>query len=249
MDILLTVENINKFFGGVAAITDLSFDLRQGELLGLIGPNGAGKTTLFNMISGFLEPDKGRINFQGQSIIGLPPHKIVMRGITRTFQIPKPFHSLSCLENIIVSMIPHLPADKEEARRIKEKSQTIMKITGLHPKGDMLPSVLTQGDLKKLEIARALATKPKLLLLDEPFAGLTSTDIAHLSSVIKNLHGSGITLIIVEHRLKELMKIAQKLIVLDFGQKIADGPPEVIIHNEKVIEAYLGTGGVESCLF
>jgi len=243
MDSLLIVENINKSFGGLAAITDLSLDLRQGELLGLIGPNGAGKTTFFNLISGFLVPDSGKIILQGQSIVGLPPHEIVMRGVTRTFQIPKPFHSLSCIENVIVSMIPH-SSKKEDAIRIKEKSQTIMEIVGLNHKGDMLPSTLTQGDLKKLEIARALATKPKLLLLDEPFAGLTSTEITSLNSLIKNLHDSGITIIIVEHRLRELMKIAKKLIVLNFGQKIAEGPTDVIIHNEKVIEAYLGTGGV-----
>lgn len=245
MDLLLTVEKINKSFGGLSAITNLSFDLCQGELLGLIGPNGAGKTTFFNLISGFLVPDNGKINFQGRSVIGMPPYKIVMQGITRTFQIPKPFHSLTCLENIMVSMIPHLSSKKENAKWIKEKSQTILEESGLCSKEDMLPSTLTQGDLKKLEIARALATKPTLLLLDEPFAGLTSAEITLLSSLIKNLHNSGITMIIIDHRLKELMKIAQKLVVLNFGQKIAEGSPEVIIHNKKVIEAYLGTEGVE----
>lgn len=239
---LLTVRKVSKNFGGLSAIANLSFDLFQGDILGLIGPNGAGKTTFFNLISGFLIPDKGEIDFRGQSIIGLPPCKIVMRGITRTFQIPKPFHSLTCLENVMVSLIPHCSRKKDV--EIKEESQTVLDVSGLSSKEDALPVALTQGDLRKLEIARALATKPKLLLLDEPFAGLTTAEINILSSLIKKLHKSGVTMIIIDHRLRALMKIAQKLIVLNFGQKIAEGPPEVIANNKDVIEAYIGTKGV-----
>jgi branched-chain amino acid transport system ATP-binding protein len=242
MSVLLEIESLSKFFGGVAAIFSLNLNLIEGEILGLIGPNGAGKTTLFNLITGFLKPNEGSITFEGKRLLGLKPHKIVKLGITRTFQIPKPFSSLPCFHNLVVSMIPRMGIARRSDDRIKQKSLEIMKMTGLEEKGEILPEAFTQGDLKKLEIARALATAPRLLLLDEPFAGLTNTEIANMSSVIANLHSKGITIIIVEHRLRALMQIVQRVIVLNFGEKIAEGTPEEITNNPVVIQAYLGTG-------
>jgi len=243
MSVLLKIESLSKFFGGVTAIFSLSLNFVEGEILGLIGPNGAGKTTLFNLITGFLKPNEGSITFEGKTLLGLRPHKIVNLGITRTFQIPKPFLSLPCFENLVVSMIPKMGMGKHSDRLIRQKSLEIIQTTGLEEKGEMLPETFTQGDLKKLEIARAMATAPKLLLLDEPFAGLTNTEIANINSIIKNLHSKGITIIIVEHRLRELMRIVQRVIVLNFGAKIAEGTPEEITNNQEVIQAYLGAGG------
>lgn len=242
MDKILEIDDVSKNFGGLRAISDLSFCLERREILGLIGPNGAGKTTLFNLISGFLKPTKGAIKFKGQPIHGLKPHKIVKKGITKTFQIPKPFHSLTLLENVVVSLFPNLGL-RGEIQPIREKAEEIIEVVGLKEKKEMFPETLTQGNLKQLEIARALATDPELLLLDEPFAGLTLDEISQLTSLIQALHQKEISIIIVEHKLRELMKIVQRVIVLDFGQKIADGTPKEIVRLEKVIEAYLGSGG------
>ncbi|MEW5913546.1 MAG: ABC transporter ATP-binding protein [Thermodesulfobacteriota bacterium] len=240
---ILKVENVSRFFGGVAAIAELSFDLDANQVLGLIGPNGAGKTTLFNLITGFLRPNRGEIYFQDRRLVGLKPHRIVARGVTRTFQIPKPFGSLNCLENVAVSMVAKTGLARRHDPEILRRSRGIMETTGLADKEGMRPEALTQGDLKKLEIARALATSPRLLLLDEPFAGLTNAEIAAISDLIRQVHGQGMAMIIVEHRLRELMRIVQRVVALDFGEKIAEGTPQEITNHPRVIEAYLGTGG------
>jgi len=240
---LLEIANLSKNFGGVAAISALDLAVGQGEVLGLIGPNGAGKTTLFSLVTGFLRPSEGDIRFEGRSLVGLRPHRIVGRGITRTFQIPKPFGSMPLQNNIVVSMVSKAGQARRQDDSIQDRARRIMSTTGLEAKRDMLPGALTQGDLKKLEIARALATAPRLLLLDEPFAGLTGTEIAGISALIESLRDRGMTIVIVEHRLRELMRIVGRVVALNFGQKIADGSPEAISRDQAVIEAYLGTEG------
>jgi branched-chain amino acid transport system ATP-binding protein len=239
----LEVDNLHKHFVGLIALENLSFQLDRGEIMGLVGPNGAGKTTLFNLITGFLKPSAGEISFKGENICGLKPHKIVRRRIAKTFQIPKAFHSLSCFENIVVSMFSNFKAYKSESKEVMEKAWNILETVGLEDKGGILPELLTQGDLKILEVAKAMATGPELLLLDEPFAGLSANEIIKLTSIIQSLNQEGMTIIIIEHKLRELMKIVKKVVVLNFGIKIAEGTPEEVTSSENVIEAYLGKGG------
>jgi branched-chain amino acid transport system ATP-binding protein len=241
--VFLKIKDLCKVFSGLSAIENISFRLKEGEIVGLVGPNGAGKTTLFNLITGFLSPTRGEIVFKGRSIEGLRPHKIVKRGISKTFQIPKPFHSLTCLENIVVSIISNFDASRGGKRSIEERAVEILETVGLEEKGAMLPGTLTQGDLKILEMAKALGTNPELLLLDEPFAGLSLHEIEQLAEIALRLHQEGLTIIIIEHKLRELMKMVQRVHVLNFGTTIADGTPEEVTSNESVIEAYLGSGG------
>jgi len=239
---ILHVERLTKNFGGLAALSQVTLEIQPGEVVGIIGPNGAGKTTLFNLISGFLRPDSGNIVFRGESIAHKKPQEIVARGIARTFQIPRPFHNLKVVENVAVPLIVTKRRKGSGVSKL-EIAHALLERVGLGGKKFMKAGDLSEGDLKRLELAKALATEPELVLLDEPFSGLSSTEIEGLVPLIRELSEQGTTVLIVEHKLRELMKLVRRVVVLNFGQKIADGRPEEIAADKVVIEAYLGAGG------
>jgi branched-chain amino acid transport system ATP-binding protein len=235
---LLEVQGLTKRFGGLTAVKDVSFVLDKGEIAGILGPNGAGKTTLFNLLTAFIPPDAGTIAFDGDSIRGLPPYRIVNRGLARTFQLCRPFVGMSAQENVMVGC---LGAGKHGRLTAGARALELLVMVGLDRKAHMPSEVLSYGDLRRLEIARALATNPKLLLLDEPFAGLGTGEIAPLSELIRKLHREqGLTILIIEHRLREFMKLVKRVIAMDFGEVIAVGDPEQIVRDPRVIEAYIG---------
>jgi len=237
--VLLTVEGLTKFFGGLRAVHDLSFHVRRGEILGLIGPNGAGKTTAFNLIAGFIRPTRGQILLDGESIAGMKAYEVTRKGIARTFQIVKPFKKLSVLENVTLAAFLRFPSRREA----ESEAERILVTMGLTSKIAALAVDLTLSEQKKLEIARALATNPKLLLLDEPMGGLNPTEIEQASGLMRSICKEGVTIIWVEHVLKAIMNSSNRVIVINQGEKIADAPPEQIVENPDVIAAYLGTKG------
>ncbi len=238
----MEVQELTKYFGGLGAVRNVSFALNRGEMLGIIGPNGAGKTTLFNLLTGFLKPSGGKINFKGESIVGLKAWDIVNKGMARTFQIVRPFHQLTGLENVVISCLA--PRGAAQANQgAEERAWKLLGSVGLSGKERMLAKDLPHGDLKRLELARALATDPELLLLDEPFAGLGLKEIYSLSPLIQKLSQEGHSIIIIEHKLRELMKLVKRVMTLHFGEKIADGTPDELSRDRGVIEAYLGKGG------
>ncbi len=234
---LIEVKKVSKQFGGLAALTDVSFVLNKGEILGLIGPNGAGKTTIFNVINGFYPPTKGDVFFKGQKVSNLKPHVLCKLGLARTFQVVKPLQRMSTLDNVIASAFVRAK-NKAQAEEIAED---ILKFTNLYEDRNLISKGLPLGKRKRLEIARALATQPEIILLDESFAGLNPTEINEQIEIVKKIRTEkGITILIIEHHMKVIMTISDRIVVLKYGQKIAEGTPSEIGHNPLVIEAYLG---------
>jgi branched-chain amino acid transport system ATP-binding protein len=233
---LIEVKNVSKHFGGLAAIKDVSFEIKSGEILGLIGPNGAGKTTLFNVVNGFYSPTKGEVSFKGKRISNLQPHEICKLGIARTFQVVKPLQRMSVLDNVVASAFLRA---KNKSEAVQIASETL-KFTGLYEDKDIISKGLPLGKRKKLEIARALATKPEVLLLDESFAGLNHSELNDSIEIIKKIKERGITIMIIEHHMKVIMAISDRIVVINYGEKIAEGTSQEIRNNPLVIEAYLG---------
>jgi len=234
---LLEVKDITMQFGGLAAVADVSFVLNKGEILGLIGPNGAGKTTLFNVINGFYHPTKGDVYLKGKRVTNLRPHVLCKLGVARTFQVVKPLQRMTTLDNVIASAFIRTKSKKEA----QELSLELLKFTDLYDDINVLSKGLPLGKRKRLEIARALATQPEIILLDEAFAGLNPTEINEQIEIVRKIRTErGITILIIEHHMRVIMAISDRIVVLNYGQKIAEGTPSEIGHNPAVIEAYLG---------
>jgi branched-chain amino acid transport system ATP-binding protein len=233
---LLEVTAISKRFGGLVAVRDLSLEVARGEVLGLIGPNGAGKTTVFHLISGFLAPDTGLVRFDGHPLAGLKPHAICDLGLVRTFQIVRPFPHLSVLDNVRVGALARRPRMAEARARALE----VIDQVGLRAKAEQRAGGLTLAERKRLELARALATEPTLLLLDEVMAGLNATETAAIVGLIRRINEGGVSILLIEHNMKAVMALSHRIAVLSFGEKIVEGTPAVVANHPRVIEAYLG---------
>jgi branched-chain amino acid transport system ATP-binding protein len=248
----LEIENLTKDFAGIKAVHNVSFQIGGGEVVGLIGPNGAGKTTIIRLITSILKPTSGRIKFKGEDITGKKTSAIINKGIAPTFQIVKPFRNLPVLTNVMVSCLSPRARKKEEwVKTVEQRALDALEFCGIANLAFEAAAVLSHGDLKRLELARALATEPELLLLDEPFGGLSPAETTLIAKSLKRLHkggrfgrlhSEGPAMLIVEHKLMDLMKIVDRVIVINFGELIASGPPADIVVNQKVIGAYIGKG-------
>ncbi|MES1040012.1 ABC transporter ATP-binding protein [Peribacillus simplex] len=234
--LIIQVKEVSKHFGGLKAVNSVSFDVKENEIVGIIGPNGAGKTTLFNLISGSLPVTSGQVVFNNENITSQKPYVICKKGIGRTYQIVKPFGNISVLENVMVGAFNKATSTKEA----KEFSLEILYKVGLEKKKDQIGKSLTIADKKRLEVAKALATQPTLLLLDEVMAGLNPSEVKELLPMIKGLRDSGITIILIEHIMEVVMTVCDRIVVVHHGEKIAEGTPKEIANNPQVIKAYLG---------
>lgn len=238
MSILLSVQGVTKRFGGLQALTRVTFDLPEGQILGLIGPNGAGKTTLFNVINGVYTPEEGRVIFRGEEITGRKPYEVARRGLARTHQVVRPLNQLTVRENVMVGAC--FGRENHLLHRAAEIADEILDLVGLKGRAHQLAGSLNVAQKKRLEMARALASRPYLLLLDEVLAGLNPSEVDAMLETIRNIRNQGITIIMIEHLMHAIMNVSERIIVLDYGEQIAEGTPQDISGNPRVIEAYLG---------